>query len=405
MQRKLFALMMALVMALSFAAVAEQETETTTPSTSTVLAIANGSEITLGDISGAYQYLATMYQSYGIDVSSEEMQQSLSSYALNMLIQEKIILDNASKLGLDALTDEQMAELTAEAEASYENSITTYKSYFASAGLTEDEVRANTIAYFDSEGYTIDSIVESLKGTKTYENVYEYAIKDISVTDDEIRAAYDEGLADAQERYAEDLSQYDSDVSAGNVIYVVPEGLRNVKHILVGVDDAAELKTLQATLETLTEADEEYQATVDRIAEIMATVQPTLDEIAGRIEAGEEFQTLIDEYGEDGGMKSGTTAETGYTMSADTTQFVSEFKDAGMALENVGDISEPVLSDYGFHILRYESDVAPGIVPFEDLRDDIASSLESSRQSQAYNDLINEWISNAEIIYPENAAE
>ena len=97
-------------------------------------------------------------------------------------------------------------------------------------------------------------------------------------------------------------------------------------------------------------------------------MQDTLDEIQARIDAGEDFQALIDEYGEDPGMQDEPTATVGYYVSADSTVWDTAFRDAAMLLANVGDISEPVLGMSGIHIIRYEGDVTPGAVPLEEVR-------------------------------------
>ncbi len=71
-----------------------------------------------------------------------------------------------------------------------------------------------------------------------------------------------------------------------------------------------------------------------------------------RLMAGENFDDLMNEYGEDPGMKD---QPNGYTFGKD--EMVREFYDGTAALE-IGQIGEPVVSDYGWHIiLRVEPDL------------------------------------------------
>ena len=87
-----------------------------------------------------------------------------------------------------------------------------------------------------------------------------------------------------------------------------------------------------------------------------AAIQPTVDEVLSKLDEGEDFDALIAEYGQDPGMESSPAKEDGYPVSADSTNWVTEFRDAAMALENVGDVSEPVRSEHGIHIIKYVSD-------------------------------------------------
>lgn len=65
-----------------------------------------------------------------------------------------------------------------------------------------------------------------------------------------------------------------------------------------------------------------------------------------RAVAGEDFDALVKEYGEDPGMAS---APKGYFFT--TGKMVKEFEDKSFELE-VGEIGEPVKTSYGYHIIK-----------------------------------------------------
>ena len=67
-------------------------------------------------------------------------------------------------------------------------------------------------------------------------------------------------------------------------------------------------------------------------------------------------------------------------------------RDAAMLLENVGDVSEPVLGMSGVHIIRYESDVTPGAVPLEDVRDELYDEDLTTLREENYTALLEEWV-------------
>ena len=130
-----------------------------------------------------------------------------------------------------------------------------------------------------------------------------------------------------------------------------------------------------------------------------ADVQDTLDEIQARLDAGEDFQTLIDEYGEDPGMQNEPTASRGYYVSADSTAWDTAFRDAAMLLSNVGDVSEPTLGMSGIHIIRYESDVTPGPVPLDDVRDQLYDEALTTAREENYADLVSKWVAALDPVY------
>jgi peptidyl-prolyl cis-trans isomerase SurA len=78
-----------------------------------------------------------------------------------------------------------------------------------------------------------------------------------------------------------------------------------------------------------------------------AQARDRVAELKARIEAGEDFAALAREYSED----IGTAAEGGDLGWTNPGQMVPEFENA-MASTEVGDISAPVRSQYGWHILE-----------------------------------------------------
>lgn len=135
-------------------------------------------------------------------------------------------------------------------------------------------------------------------GDKLYEDV----VKDITVTEEEIQAEFDANVASDEETYAEDLATFVQDYNGGMTLYWRPEGLFFVKHILVALTEEQqdEISTLRAE-----GSDEEADSYRE---EALASLDAKVAEIQEKINAGEDFQTLIDEYGEDPGMQEGATA-------------------------------------------------------------------------------------------------
>ena len=156
------------------------------------------------------------------------------------------------------------------------------------------------------------------------------------------------------------------------------ENYFRVKHILISDKDA-------------TGAD----LTGDALAEKQALVQEVQDKLA----AGEDFDALMEQYGEDPGME---TNKEGYLIDKDGATLdgsfmVEEFTKGATALA-VDEISEPVKSDFGWHIIKR---VPATEQDFEDARYALIYAL----TGESINSLLSEWIEAAEVEYPEGHEE
>ena len=144
----------------------------------------------------------------------------------------------------------------------------------------------------------------------------------------------------------------------------------------------AQLSDLNSQLETATEA-------------AYANIQPKIDEIVAKLDAGEDFDTLMETYGEDTGMQSEPAKTDGYPVCEGDTNWVEEFTTASMALAKVGDVSAPFRTSYGIHIVKYISDVAEGVVALDDVKDTISADLLSTKQDDLYNTTVSQWVTDA----------
>lgn len=178
-----------------------------------------------------------------------------------------------------------------------------YKSQFTG---TDEEVLQQTEDFLASQDYTVDTVIGYLKEDTLLNRVYAYAIQDVSLTDEAVSQEYDARVAADQEAFAADLSQYEDAVNSGATVYYTPEGFRAVKHILLLPSEEAqtELDSLNSQL-SAAETDEDKAEIQAQIDAIFAEMEPTVEEIYARIEAGEDFDALIEEYGQDPGMQSG----------------------------------------------------------------------------------------------------
>jgi PPIC-type PPIASE domain. len=407
----LMALMVALTMLVGGLTTAMAETDVAYDPEA-VFATVNGEVIKNKAIDLMFNNLAEFYMAQGVDLSSEETQQSLYSYAVQGVIQTVLVRQNAAELGV-SITDEDKAL----AQSDFDAAIAEYEqSILATIENPTDEDKAkaheDTLAAAAKQGFTLDYLLEDM----LWNRVQEAIIKDVTVTDEEVKTNYAEAAAAEKETYANDfanyemMSQYGPMMGMAAPIYV-PAGVRGVKHILLTVpeDLTKALQDAQAVLEESldeTEAAEGAEATAapetsedvlknieDIKAQIIASVQPTIDEIMTKFEAGTSFDDLVKEYGTDPGMGAEPQMSKGYYLHLDSQMFDPAFKAAAFdQLEKVGDISGPVVGQYGVHILYYAMDVPEGAPELDAAQiESLKAEVLYEKQEAAFMEKLTAW--------------
>ncbi len=97
-----------------------------------------------------------------------------------------------------------------------------------------------------------------------------------------------------------------------------------------------------------------------------------IDGLYEKLQAGFSFEMLAREHSTD----INTAGAGGRLPWFGAGRIIPEFETAAFALENPGDISEPVRTPYGWHIIRLED--KRGIPPLEEVRDELAERVRNS---------------------------
>ena len=97
-----------------------------------------------------------------------------------------------------------------------------------------------------------------------------------------------------------------------------------------------------------------------------------------RASQGEDFSALARELSEEPGAKE-SSGDLGFFTK---DRMVPEFANVAFAQE-VGDISKPVRTQFGWHIIKVTSTKPAGIVPFPEVKDQITAYLKSNSQREA----------------------
>jgi parvulin-like peptidyl-prolyl isomerase len=113
---------------------------------------------------------------------------------------------------------------------------------------------------------------------------------------------------------------------------------------------------------------------------------------AARAAKGEDFTALAKELSEEPGAKE-SGGDLGF-FSKD--RMVPEFATVAFA-QKVGDVGEPVKTQFGWHIIKVTDKKAAGTVPFADVKDQIIGFMKSNEQRQAVQGVLNKLKESAKI--------
>lgn len=105
--------------------------------------------------------------------------------------------------------------------------------------------------------------------------------------------------------------------------------------------------------------------------------------IVARLEAGEDFAALAGEFSEDPGSAS-MGGDLGWNERG---VFVPEFEEALFGLEETGQYTQPVLTQFGYHIIRLDGLRGGDIADFADAREQVLEDLTERRGRTRFFDL------------------
>ena len=372
-----------------------------------VVAEFNGGQLLSSEVIDPYneQYANEAFGFNDADESSADTLQDV----METLVADKLCRLKAEELGLTELTAEDEAAIRAEMEEYYQEQKDFFRDSVDTTGMTAEEADAAVESYLETEvGVTLESLIEAERADYWYTKLFNETTRDVTVTDEEIQSYYDELLADQQQRFAEYPDDYEFAIINGETLVYNLEGYRYVKHILLTFSDPAAATAVEDLYYQISELDpesdfEQITQLQEQLNGYYTDLKARAEEILAELQAGADFDALIEKYGMDEGMRYEPAKSDGYRVSADSSSlFSSEFIEGCMMLEQPGDVSTPICSVGGVHIIKYLGDVAPGAVPLEEVRDTLAAEVLSEKQDASFVEQEAQWIVDADVkYYPE----
>lgn len=133
--------------------------------------------------------------------------------------------------------------------------------------------------------------------------------------------------------------------------------------------------------------DNKAEFTVGAGADMSHILVPTEEEaknIKKEYEAGKTFEELAAQYGTDG------TKETGGSLGFieyDSTMYDKDFL-AGAKDLGEGEVSEPVKTQFGYHLIKTDNLKQETVTPFEEVKESLKEKLAQEQQYKVFNDYI-----------------
>lgn len=394
MNKKTLACLLALVMtalcALSSCALAEEPADAAIDP-QTVIATAGDLSITYDEVYALvrttindYANYYQQYYGYQVDTADEEFQRSIAELVVENELYVKILTAKAEELGLGA-TEEELAAIHEQAQSEYDNIVDYYTSYFSSNAEEGADVDAQVQSFIEESGYTLEFIESQLKMSALLETLYAHVTQDVTVTDEEVRAAFDTEIASLKETYDADKDEFLSAYLNGEQLRYTPEGVRLVQNIYVVKDEEDESDESEAT-DGETDADD-----------APLTGRAKIEAAKAELDAGADFAEVAAKYTEDGSHLDELLVN-GYPVFFGSGMYEQSFVDNAMALENVGDVSAIVETSYGYHLLRYAAELTPGPIAFELVSDEMRETALSEKKDDVYLAQETAWLEEQEIV-------
>ncbi|MDR0840542.1 MAG: peptidylprolyl isomerase [Christensenellaceae bacterium] len=352
----------------------------------------------VGDVELTYSQFAnmfSMYSSYGlIDTSTAEGLAAGRTQIMDALVESALPIAEAHKQGL-TLTEEETAAALAEAQSTLDSYLASYLD-----SSIEDEAARNAAAIkaFNA-AYKSQGVKYAEVKTEVETNYLDQALGDkladqvtavtAEATEAEAKTWYDAQIETERAKYKEDATAYYSDSQYYSYYgavkpLVAPEGMFYVKHILIQLEEPEDSNVISSDSASFGTAPADEPARDPK-----ALAQEVLDKVNAD---GADFDALIAEYGEDPGMEAEPNKTTGYVIGEGYgTIYDTAFYEASMLLKEEGATSGLVESSFGYHIIRRVGDVSTEPVPFDEVKADILTNLNATKQSEAYAAALEQW--------------
>ncbi|WP_160720949.1 peptidylprolyl isomerase [Bacillus sp. USDA818B3_A] len=233
--------------------------------------------------------------------------------------------------------------------------------------ITKDELYETLVKQYGSD--TVDQMIND----KIVEAEAEK--KDITVSTKTVTSEIDK----LKEQYGGEDAFNQALVDSGTTLTALKSDIKN--YLLIKKLLEPEIKITEDEMKTYFEENKDSFATAEQVkaSHILVADEATAKKVKEKLDNGEDFAALAKEYSTDDSTKD-SGGELGYFAKGD---MVTEFEDAAFAM-SVNQISDPVKTDYGYHIIKVEDKKAAQAANYEDSKAEIKETLFDQKVDSEY---------------------
>jgi peptidyl-prolyl cis-trans isomerase C len=331
----------------------------------------------------AYQSRLTKEQLKDVEVANK-----IQEYAIDQVINDKIVDIKAHDLGCYEFTQEELDEMDKTVNEMLEYYRNMAKNRVEGLEENKDKTEEELQDLIDKD---YNALLENIKfdeqdykdrltKQKAAKKLYDEVTKIEPITEGEIQSEYDKRVVEQRTGFQEGNLDFERMYINGDTIYYNPAGMRKARHILLSIPDDMRSKIANLKEDNVEEADKVLK-------EELAKIEDKANDVYSKLEEGADFNELVKEFGEDPGMKEDNV----YVMKEDSQSFAPEFVKELFSLKKKGEYTKPVASDFGYHIILYVDDLKEGTVALEDVKEKIEDELTTSKKETMYEEQMNTW--------------
>ena len=370
----------------------------------TFAAKVNGEDISLTDFDRELQNRQNQYQQLYRAELSEDMRREMRLAVIEDMVREAALKQRVVEQGYRAsnqrVTDSILAVAAFQVDGQF--NLDVYRGLLANQGLTPaafEALQRESLEVGDLQSGVADSTFLTPAEFRRYIELYNqrrevaYALFDtmafaanLAIDDTAIAARYDANQVSYQTTETVDLEYVElalADIAA--TVELSEEELRAAYEEERERFETAEERRARHILLEVADGDED-------------AVRATAESIAQRLRDGEDFAALASELSTDAGTKN-QGGDLGWIGRGN---LVGPFEDALFSMQ-VGEISAPVRSEFGYHIIRLDELRAGDMQSFEAVREELAAETRTRRAEAEFYDRANQLGDSAFDAYSELA--
>jgi peptidyl-prolyl cis-trans isomerase D len=363
-----------------------------------VAARVNDQSVTIGDFERSLYFMQRNYeQLYGQTLTPQMVEAlNLPQQVLNSLVDRQLLLQEAERLGLTATPEEVRKKILEIPTLSPEGR-------FVGQELYERYVTAN-LGYTSAAAFE-DEIAQEITLEKLESALANSLIISPATVEAEFRARSENARIQyvfySAERAGAALAPTEAEIEAhyrANASRYSHQEQRQVKYLLA---DAAQFRAQASVPEEQLRAEYEKNKESFKSGEAVraqhilirteagaspeeeAAAKARADALYEQIRGGADFGKLASENSGD----PGSAARGGDLGFFERGQMVPEFENAAFSL-SVGEVSQPVKSDFGYHIIKLSEKRPAGFQAFEEVRPALERQLTEGRVQEQARDRI-----------------